>query len=74
MFSFYEEHNIDPYFAGLDSLEQFPRDHIAHQVCWSVQEFRDQWDYQETRYKLIWEIAPVPLYSYWSQPQDRIEA
>jgi len=68
--SFYKELNIDPYFAGLDGLEQFPPNHIAHSVCQRIKTFRNQWDYQKSRYKLIWEIAPVPLYSFWSQSQN----
>jgi len=62
--AFYKKLNIDPYFAGLDSLEQFPPDHIAHELYQRINEFQNQWDYKSGHYKLIWEIAPIPLFSY----------
>ena len=68
--NFYKKMGIDPYFAGLDSLKQFPIDHMAHQVYQRLKMFCDQWDYKHDHLKVIWEVAPVPLFSYWNNSQS----
>jgi hypothetical protein len=30
-----------------------------------LQQFQEQWPYSPGRRKIIWEIAPIPLYSFW---------
>lgn len=56
---------IDPYFIGIDTLLLFSEDSPVYQLGKSLQEFQSQWDYQEGRRKLIWEIASIPLYTFW---------
>lgn len=63
--TFYRLQEIDPYFAGIDILLHLPEAHGGHQLAAQLTEFQNQWDYQPNRRKLIWEIAPIPLYSIW---------
>lgn len=62
---YYHEHDIDPYFAGIDTLLRLPTDKAGYQLAVALQDFQKQWGYREGRPKLIWEIAPIPLYSFW---------
>ncbi len=62
---FYQHHGIDPYFVGIDTLLQLPEDHYAHQLGAEFARFQQQWSYQEGRRKIIWEVAPIPLFSFW---------
>lgn len=57
--------NADIYFTGIDSLLLMPEDSPIHQMGKKLASFQRQWDYQEGRRKLIWEIASVPLFSFW---------
>lgn len=61
----YKRLAIDPYFTGIDTLLLFPQASPVHQLGRSLQDFQDQWPYEEGRYKLVWEIASIPLYSFW---------
>jgi len=65
---FYNEYEVDPYFVGIDSLLLLPSDNPAHQVAQAFINFQSQWSYQEGRRKLLWEIASIPLYSFWDMP------
>jgi hypothetical protein len=56
---------IDPYFTGIDTLLLFSEDSPVYHLGRSLQEFQREWDYQEGRKKLIWEVASIPLYSFW---------
>lgn len=60
---FYEDHEIDPYFIGIDTLLHLPEEHHAHDLAQRMADFQGSWPYQEGRRKLIWEIASIPLYS-----------
>lgn len=61
----YAQHQIDPYFFGIDTLLELPPDQPAHQLGARLQAFQDQWEYDPSRRKLLWEVAPIPLYSFW---------
>jgi hypothetical protein len=61
--AFYKSRNIDPYFAGIDTLLHLPEDHFGHQAAQRLTAFQKGWDYQEGRHKLVWEVAPIPLFS-----------
>jgi hypothetical protein len=61
----YKRIGIDPYFVGIDSLLFMPEDSPIHQMAVQLKEFQANWDYQEGRKKLIWEIASIPLFSFW---------
>jgi len=65
--SFYKKHNVDPYFVGIDTIQQLPNEHPAHELRQQFIEFSQHWPYAEHRRKLIWEVAPIPLYTYWKQ-------
>ncbi len=62
---FYRAWNVDPYFSGIDTLLHLPEDHFGHLAALKLVAFQKQWDYQPGRRKLIWEVAPVPLFSIW---------
>lgn len=66
---FYQQHGIDPYFAGIDTLLQLPPEDSAHQLGAGLSAFQQQWPYQDGRRKVIWEIAVIPLFSFWRAPQ-----
>ena len=63
--AFYQAYEIDPYFVGIDSLLLLPPDNPAHQVAQRFVEYQRQWTYQPERRKLLWEIASIPLYSFF---------
>lgn len=62
---FYRSHNIDPYFIGLEPLLHQPKDSPMHQTGTKLQAFMADWPYQEGRRKLLWEVASIPLLSFW---------
>lgn len=65
MVAFYQSHEVDPYFAGIDTLLQLPVSHPAHALAATLQAHQQAWPFREGRRKVIWEIAPIPLYSFW---------
>ena len=70
---FYRQHDIDPYFVGIDTLLTFPEDNGAHQVARRLTEFQENWSYAPERRKLIWEIASLPLFSLWQALENGTE-
>jgi hypothetical protein len=62
---FYEEMGIDPYFVGIDTLLHLPADDEAHALGAALRDFTRSWPYQPGRRTLIWEIASIPLYTFW---------
>jgi hypothetical protein len=62
---FYRELEIDPYFAGIDTLLHFPQRQNTYVLAQDCLRFQRQWQYQDGKRKLIWEIAPIPLFSFW---------
>jgi len=67
--AFYQKHMIDPYFAGIDTLLHLPDDHYAHHLGVEFETFQRKWLYQDGRRKIIWEVAPIPLFSFWNAHQ-----
>jgi len=63
--AFYHERGIDPYFAGIDVLKLAPPTSPIHQLSDTLAAFQADWPYAEGRHKLVWEIASLPLYSFW---------
>lgn len=63
--NYYVANGIDPYFAGIDTLLRFPERELANRVASACADFQSRWQYQKGRRKLIWEVAPIPLYSIW---------
>ena len=62
---FYTREEVDPYFAGIDVLLRLPEAHVGYQLATGLTQFQKQWKFGEGRRKIIWEIAPIPLYSIW---------
>lgn len=67
---FYRENAVDPYFVGIDTLRLLPPDDPAQQVVEAFSAFQAHWDYRAGRRKLLWEIASIPLYSFWEAYQS----
>jgi hypothetical protein len=61
---FYKQNHIAPYFVGIDTLLHLPEDHFAHQLAHKLFVFQKRWKSQESDHKVIWEIAPIPLFSF----------
>jgi hypothetical protein len=67
--AFYRQHQVDPYYVGIDTLQHLPADQFAHQLGVELENFQRGWSYQDGRRKLIWEVAPIPLFSFWRAHQ-----
>lgn len=63
--TFYRDNEIDPYFAGIDTLLHFPEREVTYRLGSECARFNAAWQYQDGRRKLIWEVAPIPLFSFW---------
>ena len=63
--AFYADNEIDPYFVGVDTLLALPEDTLVHQVGRELIDFQKAWPNRDGRRKLGWEIASIPLYSFW---------
>ncbi len=61
---FYQRNAIDPYFVGIDTLLHLPEASAAYRLGKAYDEFHQSWSYQAGRSKLIWEIAPISLFSF----------
>ena len=61
----YRDNDLDPYFVGIDTLLHLPEDSAEHHMAEELAAFQQTWPYQAGRRKLIWEIASVPLFSFW---------
>jgi hypothetical protein len=68
--AFYTENGIDPYFVGIDSLALSCCHPAAQAVQQQLVEFLQKWPYQPGHFKLVWEIASIPLYSFWKFCRD----
>lgn len=66
---FYRTHQIDPYFAGIEPMLLSPVGSAMRDVGEQFAEFQRTWDYQPGRQKLIWEIASIPLLTFWQMFQ-----
>src|SRR5688500_8815809 len=67
--AYYQQHNIDPYLVGIDTLHHLPKEQFAHQLGLEFENFQRNWSYEEGRRKIIWEVAPIPLFSFWRAHQ-----
>lgn len=72
--SFYRSNHIDPYFVGLDTLLRFSPMTATHQMAKQLIEFQNHWIYQDQNHKLVWEIASIPLYTFWRFFEESSEA
>ena len=72
--AFYHEYEVDPYFVGIDTLLLLPPDNPAHRVALEFAAYQRQWKYEPQRRKLLWEIASIPLYSFWDAYRHMSEA
>ncbi len=63
--AFYQANNIDPYFNGIDTLLLLPPDSPGHQTAQRMVDFQKRWNYAEGRHKLLWDIASIPLLTFW---------
>ena len=63
--NFYRENNIDPYIVGIDVMLLENPDSSVYKVGQQLHAFRDSWDFQSGRQKLIWDVASIPMYSIW---------
>jgi hypothetical protein len=68
--AFYREAGIDPYFAGIEPLLLMPEDSATYHLGQKLAQFQHEWDYQEGRPKLVWEIASIPLLTFWQTYQQ----
>jgi hypothetical protein len=63
--AFYRANEIDPYFVGIDIFFNLPPGSPNRQLGEDLKAFQESWPYKEGRRKLVWEIASIPLYSFW---------
>lgn len=63
--SFYRAEDADPYFAGVDTLLHLPANTVGHDLGAACASFNRHWSYQPGHRKIVWEIAPIPLFSFW---------
>ncbi len=66
----YRELDVDPYFCGIDTLLHQPQGDETRALGETLQDFCARWPYQPGRRIVVWEIAPIPLYSFWRATAD----
>src|SRR5581483_1196837 len=62
--AFYRENNVDPYFAGIDTLLGLPVRPESREMAERLAEFQSGWTYREGARKVIWEVESIPLYTF----------
>jgi hypothetical protein len=62
---YYHALDADPYFIGVDTLLLLPASHPAHELGASLVQFMEEWKYDDSRRKMLWEIASIPLLTLW---------
>ncbi|HVO43492.1 MAG TPA: hypothetical protein VMT34_12755 [Aggregatilineales bacterium] len=62
---FYHAEGIDPYFVGIDTLLMHPSTLPFRHVIEQLAVFQKGWDCQPGHRKLLWEVASIPLYTFW---------
>jgi len=65
----YERVGADPVFVGIDTLRHLPEGTPFHALGDRLHRFHQEWPARPGRRKVIWEIAPIPLYSFWKAAQ-----
>lgn len=63
--AFYQEQQIDPYFIGLEVLSGNAANPVIREIVDQLHDFSAHWDYQPGRRTMFWEIATIPLLSFW---------
>jgi hypothetical protein len=66
----YRELDVDPYFCGIDTLLHLPEGAKARALAETLRDFSAGWDYAPGRRIVVWEVAPIPLYSFWRATAD----
>jgi hypothetical protein len=66
---YYNKMEVDPYIKGIDTLIHFPETRFTYDLGMECLQFNEGWSYKEGRRKLIWEISPIPLFSFWRAHQ-----
>lgn len=61
--AYYRALDVDPYFVGIDTLLALPKESAQYTLGVAYAEFQRRWEYRPGRRKLLWEVAPIPLYS-----------
>lgn len=72
--AYYQQQQIDPYFVGIDTLLHLPPEHPGHALAADLAAFQRAWPYAAGRSKVIWEIAAIPLFSFWKAHEVMGEA
>ena len=62
---YYHALDADPYFIGVDTLLLLPTSHPAYELGASLVQFMSDWKYDNSRRKMVWEIASIPLLTLW---------
>jgi hypothetical protein len=75
---FDHKEQVDPYFVGLEPLLHQPEGHPSRKLAEELQRFMQGWTYDPARKKIIWEVASLPLLSFWQMftrmnEQTRVE-
>jgi len=65
----YRAMGIDPHFMGLEPLLLLPPENPAHKLGRQLADFQATWPYQPGRPRIVWEIASIPLYTFWRAAQ-----
>lgn len=68
--NYYHALEADPYFIGIDTLLLLPASHPAYELGSSLAQFMRQWDYNNSRRKIFWEIASIPLLTLWRAQEE----
>lgn len=66
----YRELDLDPYFCGIDTMLHLPKGEPARGLAEELRDFQDGWRYVPGRRIVVWEVAPIPLYSFWRAVAD----
>jgi len=66
----YRELDVDPYFCGIDTLLHLPKSDPARALGEQLRDFAAKWPYEPGRHIVVWEVAPIPLYSFWRAVAD----
>lgn len=63
--AYYQKLDVDPYFIGLEVLLRQPENSATHVMAGQFRQFMQSWPYQEGRRRIVWEIASIPLLTFW---------
>jgi len=63
---FYQANHIDNFFVGVDTYLRTPPNTVFHEVGERLGNYRQGRTETPGNRKLIWEIASIPLYTFWN--------